>query len=141
MSSPIDHTLCAAVAAILNADRPAGVDAAVSITADQETATMVRPALIALCENGESPHPRLRKVTLILRLRTRADEQDASDAAGWHQAAVDYFIANPASLYATLQVFNLRLKKFQPGMSSDEPDDRRGRIYEQRWTAVIQLLE
>ena len=138
--SDIDRLLSSAVKAILNADRPAGLPSLVTVRAMDDKAPLERPYLLARCESGSTPHPKIRQTVLVLRLRTRADEQDGEVSAGWHKAAVDYFRENSASLYTTLLPHGLQLLKFNPGAFLDEEEDDRGRIYEQRWNVVMEVV-
>jgi len=136
-----DLTLAQAVQAILLADRPAGLPADVSIRAMGDTQPVERPYLVAFCEDGASPHPQLRQTTLVLRLRTRGDEQDPAAATGWHRAAVDYFRANPACLRATLAPHGITLTNFTATDYAEAEEPARGREYDQRWKVWMRVPE
>ena len=138
--SDTERIISSAVKALPLADRPEGLPSLVTIRAMDDREKLERPYLLARCENGSTPHPKILQTVLILRLATRADEQEGAVSAAWHKAAVDYFRENSGSLYATLLPHGLQLIKFNPGAFSDTEDDDRSRIYEQRWNVVIERV-
>ena len=138
--SDIDSTITAAIIAILTAARPDGLPEQVALATEHDTGTLERPYLEAAFDGGESPHPRLRQGVLIMRLRTRADEQTGPEAAGWLRAAVDFFIENPAALRATLLPHGLKLRKLVPAGFSDTEEEDRGRVHEQQWRVVVERI-
>jgi len=134
--TPIDQTLSQAVKAILTA-APIGLDSSITIRASGDQEPIERPSLFAFCEDGTTPHPLLRKTTLVLRLRTRADEVTPGTGAEWHKLAADWLTANPASLRATLAPHGLQLTRFTAQSFTDTPEGERGHEYDQRWTVWI----
>lgn len=130
----VDEILTQAVAAVLRAAEIEGLPEGFTIRASGDTEPVERPYLVALTEDGTSPHPALRRVTLVLRLRTRADEQDSAESSAWHGAALGWLMENPAALHATLLPLGLRLMKFfNEGFLDGLDDEERGREYDQRW--------
>jgi hypothetical protein len=130
---PIDQVLSAAVRAILLVDRPAGLPLTVAIHATVDEEPLERPYLVSFCEDGTSPHPHLRVVTLVMRLRSRTDDSEVTAAGAWHKAAVDYFLANPAALHATLEPLGYALIKFTAINFGDALGEDRGHEFDQRW--------
>ncbi len=137
--SQTDLLISSAVLAILTADRPDGLPEEINLRAMGDLTAQQRPDLVAFCEDGVSPHPRLRQTTLVLRLRVRDDESPADDAAAWHAAAVDYFRANPNCLYATLLPHGITITKLTLGPYSDNAIAGRATEYDQRWKLWLEV--
>ena len=135
-----DHTITAAVVAILLADRPAAIPSDLVIVTAQETAPLERPYLLARCQASTHAHPRLFLCELSIELHVRADDQDAETSGAWHQAAADYFIQNPAALFYTLRDAGLRVLAFTPRGGSEELEASRGRGYTTTWPLTGEIL-
>lgn len=134
-----DQLLSEAVKAILIA--AAEIDPAVSIRASGDQNPVERPYLVSFCEDGTTPHPQLRKTTLVLRMRTRADETPAGQGAAWHQQAVDFLKRNPAALHATLLPHGYQLTHFTAQSFTETPEEERGHEYDQRWSVWLKTVE
>ena len=135
-----DLLLARAAKAVLIAAAPDGFPQDCPIVATGDIEPQARPYLVCLVENGESPHPLMRKATLVLRLRTRPDEHPATTSDPWLAIARDFLTYHSASLHATLIPQGWKLKKFTPGPWSTEEEEDRGRIAEMRWTCILQEL-
>ncbi len=124
----------------LKANRPAAVPATVEIRAAQDRAPVARPFLVVLCEDGRTRSEVLHYGVLVLRMKTRADEQDALAAAGWHHACLAPF-GDPEvfrHLELALQQQGYWLRQLKKADYVDKADGRRGRAYEQRWNYLVQ---
>lgn len=136
----MEKLITASVAALLAADRPAGLDASVTIVEETATAPLERPYLEIRVEGGEHLHPRMFRGTLYLDLHTRADVTEPATAGTWHQAAVDYFLNHSAGLDATLRTVDLALRLFQPGTTGDGPAPERAWLHSQAWTIAVENI-
>lgn len=140
MSDPtaVPNDLNEVVRDYLAAHRPAGVPAALPYRAAQDTAAVERPFMVSLCEGVRVENHLLVMGTLVLRMKTRADEQAAADAATWHRLSVALIRGNLEDLTAAMQAKGWWLVRLTPGEYDDAPDGRRGRMYEQRWDFEVQ---
>lgn len=139
--SAIDHRLCEGIRDFLKANRPDGVPETMEIRAVQEKAKVERPYAFVAVEDGSSPHRKLRRGTVLVATRTRADDDETDPDAELNQKLVDVLAEKTAELQAALLPLGMKLRKFTMGPYADESEERRGRIYSQRWGFWVELVD
>ncbi len=122
----------------LTANRPAGVPVTVEYRAAADRAALARPYFVAACDGVAVQSRILYTGEILLRMRTRADDQAATDAATWHHASAAALSANLEALRDAMQAKGYWLRHMIPGDYEDALDGPRGRAYVQRWKFLIQ---
>lgn len=143
MSSAVDIRINEVARDFLMGNLPVGLPAELVIRAAQDQALVARPLAVTRCEDGETPHRKMRRVTFVLELTTHADDAATLADLEVHQALVNVLAENTAELSAALLAVGLKLRKFVPGAFSDDSDDgegKRGRMYAQRWLTWVELI-
>lgn len=136
----VEHRLAAAVRDILTTYRPAGTPVAMAIRAAQDTAKVAKPYIVASAENAETPHPAMRKLDLILTSHLRTGDTETAADLETHQAFVNALLTHADDLYTALAAVHLRLRKLNPGRTSEAIEDGRATASATVFTVWIQLL-
>jgi len=134
----VNHLLPEAVKAILIAVHLPELPVDLSFLAGDDIEALERPYLRVACDGGTAMHPRLWAGDLVVSLHTRVDETTDEEAALWHAAAADFLTAHSASVAATLEPYDLDVKKMNPSGSTEAVASARGREYSQTWKLVIE---
>ncbi len=135
-----EHRINQVVKEVLSANRPAGVPDSFTIRAAQDIEKVERPYLVASSENGESPHPQMRKLNLILTTHTRVDDAETLPCAEIHQRLVNALLENGADVKTGLAARQLRLRKLVLGATGEEIEDGRGNAHSTVFTIWVQIL-
>lgn len=133
----MDSTITSAISAILDAERPVGLDASVSIVTEVDTARIQHPYLLIYVDAGTNPHPLMFAGTVMFDLRTSADTTPPATAAAWLQAVTDWFTENSASVMDTLPLYGLRLMLWTKGASTAAPGEDRKWQHTQAWNIAV----
>lgn len=135
-----EQRLTAAVRDLLESHRPDGLPAGFTIRAEHDSEKLERPYLVISADNGETPHPAMRKLSLILTTRRRTDDETTGPAKELHQRCVNALEQNLPALATALAAVQLRLRKLVPGPTSEEIVDGRSESSSATWTAWLQIL-
>jgi len=132
----IELTLTNAIRDVISAaTRP--VPAGVPIRAMFDPEPVERPFMVAIADAGESLHPRVRRITLALRVRYQADATTAAVATGYLHACAAALMARATALATALAAAKLKIMVFTPGEFTGENEDDRGRYSELTWTVTL----
>jgi hypothetical protein len=136
----VEHRLNTAVKEILTTYRPAGVPDSVSVRVAQDTAKIEKPYIVISSENGESPHPAMRKLNLIFTSTLRTGEEETAPGEETHQHFVNALEAHASELAAALLEVQLKLRRLVMGATSEEIEDGRATASATVWTVWLQIL-
>jgi hypothetical protein len=132
----IELTLTNAIRDVISAaTRP--VPAGVPIRAMFDAEPVERPFIVAIADAGESLHPKVRRITLSLRVRYQADATTAAIATGYLHACAAALMARAAALATALATAGLKIMVFTPADFTGENEDARGRFSELVWAVTL----
>lgn len=133
----MDSTIATAIAAIIATERPAGLDASVTVVTEVDTEKIQHPYLLIHVDAGSNPHPVMFTGTVNFMLYTAADTTPPATASAWMASVTDWFTENSASIMDTLPLYNLRLMLWTPGASTAAPNADRKWLHTQAWNIAV----
>lgn len=136
----VEHRVNQAVKEILTTYKPTGVPATFGIRTAQDTTKAEKPYIVASAENGETPHPRMRKLNLILTSTLRTGDEETGPDQESHQHFVNALEQHLPEFAAALLAQQLHLRKFVAGATSEEIENGRATASATVWTLWLQIL-
>lgn len=136
----MESTISTALAAIIATERPAGLDASVTVVTEVATDKIQHPYLLIHVDAGTNPHPLMFAGTVNFELHTAADTTPPATAAAWLASVTDWFTANSASVMDTLPLYNLSLMLWKPGTTTAAPGTERKWQHTQTWNIAVRKI-
>lgn len=127
MSSQSARVLCETIAGWLEENRPEVTVGTIRAMGDTETRE--RPEVVVLCEEGESPHPKLRRYEVTLRGEWRPKDDRGDDFTAGFLALAGVLLepGNFQDLRVSLAAEGLLLRKLRGGVDSEAQEDETAR--------------
>ena len=137
----VEHRLSQAVKDILTTYKPAEVPENFGIRAAHDTAKVEKPYIVASAENGETVHPLMRKMNLVLTSHLRVGEGETAPDTETHQRFVNVIEYRVEELAVALAAVDLRLRKIVAGATGEEIENGRATASSTVWTVWLQILD
>lgn len=135
----LEETLATLVRDVLAAT-PRPVPAGVPIVAAMDVEPVERPFVVAIAGEGETIHPEVRRLSLVLRVRSQIDATTTAQAAHLLMDAAGALIARGVQLTAALAAAGLQIMVWRPGEFGSEQEDERGRFQDLTWAVTLRSI-